>query len=150
MSPEEVYIVDVGLVVNAGMSYWEHFQKELVALGVTVDPITKATMRELINDMIEDYFTVKKKWCPFPDHYQRKMAALYPWHTEDNPVEACCYESFTSILLREIKERFECVKKDEWSLESIRHRGNDVYVTCTGDFRVLDWTRRVESGEWKL
>jgi hypothetical protein len=39
-------------------------------------------------------------------------------------------------------------ERDRWTMHFLKTVGTDLHIQKSEDYRVFDWTRRIDSGEW--
>lgn len=120
------------------------------------DKFVLADATKIVHAMIEDFINVNMYWtrqttCDVvTDH---KLNEMFPaWNTERGLRATQHYHKHVLEpvfdMVQQVIQQF--LSKQTWDMWYIRCWGRDVVVEKGEDYRVLDWQRRMDSGEWSM
>lgn len=136
-----------------------HYETERFCEKYQVDQLPLTACYEIIKCVFDDLLSTRFLWCPSTDRLDEVLTRHIPWHefsrpAPDDPVDRIAIKD---LYYEEILDAY-ILRIDQWLYQIVPHRTWDVwYLTQLGfelvldkgpDYRVLDWTRRTESGEW--
>lgn len=68
-------------------------------------------------------------------------------HNNQELLESLC-EALETMMLDLKTDIRQFLGADDWLMHFVKTKGMDLFVEKTIDFRIYDWTRRTESGDW--
>lgn len=133
--------------------------------------ITPLDVDNLLYDYIDDTLSAPLKWCPTSQNFTKRLSALVPWYTDRQHAEIS--DIFYEMVVDKITDRLSTINHviapGPWEIPMLMRLGTDtilvregnkskripnigrtIIIASGGDYRVVDWERRIGSGEWKI
>ena len=110
---------------------------------------------DIVVALVDDTITERMKWCDGENKFDDELEKKYPWYKSvsgeesDHNSSDFYYYVLDHIFLKVQSIVSELIPKQTWVVWYISKRGRDVFIEAGEDYRVLDWERRMASGEWK-
>lgn len=118
--------------------------------------IHEASVKKQVMDLalcyLDDQMSARRKWCRRGNRFESKLLEIVPW-----------FEDFDYKVLSEVLDdvvihpwtvhmsRFEQHHNNQpYSVTLVQQHGLwDAIISDTGDYRIMDWERRMGNGEWR-
>lgn len=128
-----------------------------------IKTIDERAMFELIYAFVDDMLSARMRWSKSSYNYDNQLEKIFPWfaplknvrygntmHVVECEISSAFYEKILSVLEDEIIELVDDRIEDRtWNVWSISKLGRDIVLVEGPDYRILDWERRMQTGEWK-
>lgn len=125
--------------------------------------ISEEQAAEIIAAIVDDAISDRMRWCRKSHYTANALERHLPWfnlltyHRTPNGIEQveCPFSNdyYVDVLdkveCRVMDMVFEIIPDMTWDVWSMRMLGKDIAIMKGPDYRVLDWERRIASGEWK-
>lgn len=113
---------------------------------------SKHIVKELIVLAVNDRLSDGLKWCKRTHTFSNRISELAPWFEAKGLDEAT--ELFDDSFVEHIYSKMifinDFIGQNPWDVILSKVVGNDIIVTNVGDYRIMDWERRMASGEWEM
>jgi hypothetical protein len=114
-------------------------------------PPKRTELMNIITAAVEDYIGDKSiRPTKYVSTLKDVMQENLPWFEEGDKFSDWWYaEIWDPIDLRLMEIISEAIPHKTWDVWSVERRGSDLILTNFGDFRILEWTKKTKSGEWR-
>lgn len=111
---------------------------------------------DIVCAMIDDELAGRMKWADPSEEADKVLVELFPWYDptlaavhNGEALSANFHDNVIDHAFLAVSHMLEdIVESSTWHVWFMGRIGRDVVIEKGEDFRVLDWTRRMESGEW--
>lgn len=117
--------------------------------------LTEEECRDLVFAAANDFLNTRLLWLKTPPHNELLNKALTV-HFQEWEYEKDCKQSehFYRLVLDDTIVKIEqlmdlAIPEHSWKIWYVKQVGPDIIFEEGTDYRVMDWTRRMESGEWE-
>lgn len=136
-------------------SVLEFFSHTDTYKGKNENKFTVEHAMEIFVAMIDDALSSQMRWCRDTDFTDKVLNKHFPWFALFKGSKECevSHEFYIKVL-----DRFECkasnlvyniIPDSTWDTWSLRRLGQCLLIVQGPDYRILDWEKRMSSGEWK-
>lgn len=114
--------------------------------------LSRPQIRELLILLIDDTLSEGLRWAKRTHHFDKRLRELVPWYDECNDITVV--ESFDDLVVNQFDEQLlvfeDHIRSKPWDFKITKRHGDDLAISNVGDYRILDWERRIASGEWQM
>lgn len=122
---------------------------------------------DIIQGIVDDHINSLTCWCSDSDSSLKLLGEIFDWfepeaiklQSEESEISPQRYKLMVVsnmyyiqvidlIIVRFSEIVDEFIPSDNWNVWHMRRLGDDLLVEKGEDYRIIDWTRRMESGEW--
>lgn len=113
---------------------------------------SRVMIRKLLIAVVEDRLSERLKWCKRTFTLQKLLREVAPWYDDHENTDASdtFHDMFVEPLVEQLFPYEEVFKYGPWDVMVTRRLGDDLLITNGGDYRIMDWEKRMSTGEWSL
>lgn len=114
---------------------------------------------QVIRAILDDQLSHRFKWCPAQTTIRQLLETLTGWHTleiesllmgERVPLYDHYYETVLLEYVVDVERWLDAyVPSRTWDVWYLTNFGRELVIDKGTDYRVMDWHRRMQSGEWR-
>lgn len=120
------------------------------------DQFTLSDALQIVQAMVEDFLNYQMHWtrqATCDALTNQRLAVLFPYWDDERAVKAA--QHYHTAVLEQIFDTVgqvvqQFVPNKTWTMWYVSKYGRDMTIERGEDYRVLDWQRRMDSGEWTM
>lgn len=113
--------------------------------------LSRNNIKELFVALVDDTLSEGLKWAKRTHFFDKKLIELIIWLEDaDNDIRDIFEDMVISQFDEQLLTYMEYLRSGPWDFKICKVFGDDLVISLVGDYRILDWERRMASGEWQL
>lgn len=113
---------------------------------------SQSEVDQFVFEFLDDLISEKMVWCPtstvFHDHIEGWFT-WFSWRQRDK-ISKYFYRDVLEPFMCDVKRKIsQLIPQTDYTVWLTKRGYRDLYISRGEDYRILDWERRMASGEWQ-